>query len=429
MKIKYLIITLLVSMASSHGQISGGLDLAPKSQASAESQSSALKEIAVTSFGATPEGAEKRAISDAVRQAVGAYVDAKTITENDAVIKDRILSVSSGFVKKYKVTSPAQKTDDGLYQISITAVVETNQVAAALKDAKIISGKMDGKSLWAESSSKSLNAEDARKMLEEKLPEIYKSLLKIQLINNDGTPCVNTAPLSRVENPSENSVTLSWLIEISTDQEYYRSSALPLIEKCIEAIASTPVKPFKLIAGYYTPAPGSAKLTEFDIESLNKKFTAEEKILIIKNYSRSLNVIEGVYFEQPIRSFGIIFGNSNRIASPVFVDLKLTSSQGELITSKQCDIFGGNVLCSAAPFFRAKNFGSTSIASPFISIEGFYGRWRPSKSLRYAASINVPVSDIKDVSKVEFNLSVAEFKVAILDGGAATRSGVRVPKW
>ena len=109
--------------------------------------------------------------------------------------------------------------------------------------------------------------------------------------------------------------------------------------------------------------------------------------------------------------------------------MKLTSSQGELIISKQCDIFGGNVSCSAAPFFRAKNFGSTRIASPFISKESYGGKWLPSKNLRYTASINVPVSDIKDVSKVEFNLSVAEFKLALLDGGAAARSGVRVSKW
>ena len=119
--------------------------------------------------------------------------------------------------------------------------------------------------------------------------------------------------------------------------------------------------------------------------------------------------------------------------SPVFVDLKLTSSQGELITSKQYDIFGGDiferdVVYSAAPFFRAKKFGCTYIASPFISSEGNFGKWRPSQSLRYAASIDVPVSDIKDVSKVEFNVSVAEFKVAILDGWASTRSGVKVPK-
>lgn len=75
----------LMCCVAARGQISGGLDLAPKSPQSGKAQQPAVKEIAVTSLGATPEGAEKRA-THAIRQAVGEYVDAKTITENGAVI-------------------------------------------------------------------------------------------------------------------------------------------------------------------------------------------------------------------------------------------------------------------------------------------------------------------------------------------------------
>ena len=69
--------------------------------------------------------------------------------------------------------------------------------AGALKEAKIISGEIGGKNIWAESTSKLDNAEDARKMLEEKLPEIYKAMIKIQLVDEKGNVQQDTKPLAR----------------------------------------------------------------------------------------------------------------------------------------------------------------------------------------------------------------------------------------
>ena len=62
-------------------------------------------------------------ITDAVRQAVGAYIDSDTLVQNEEVIKDRILTLSAGFVKNYRVTTPAHLVVGGLYQVSIAAMV------------------------------------------------------------------------------------------------------------------------------------------------------------------------------------------------------------------------------------------------------------------------------------------------------------------
>jgi len=425
MKTNVFIITLIVSAASLHGQISGGLDLAPRSQASPKSQASASKEIAVTSFGASPEAAEKRAISDAVRQAVGAYIDAKTITENDAVIKDRILSVSSGFVKSYKVTSPAEKTEDGLYQISVMAVVETNQVAAALKEAKIISGEMDGKSLWAESSTKSLNAEDARRMLEEKLPEIYKSLLKIQLLDKEGNVSNSTSPLSRVENPRNNSVSLKWLVGVSTDHKYYMDSLLPLAIKCFEAISGSPAKKFSFKCF-------SGNQGVFDVIGLseNRGNSSSHSAFVVTNYSRSLDLIEGIFFKSLNRGFRLSTGNGGigRNYAPIFIDVALKSTDGELIASErinpleaQRDDYSSDAFL--APWFNY-SYGGCQFFSPFYCKAAVLngGNFLDAlPNLRRLVSITVPIADLKDVSKVEFNLSVNDIKVQLLDGSAIPR--------
>jgi hypothetical protein len=414
MKFKIYLCLMFAGTIVAHGQISGGLDLAPKSQSPAKSQQSALKEIAVTSVGATPEGAEKRAISDAIRQAVGAFVDAKTITENDAVIKDRILSVSSGFVKEYKATSPAQKTDDGLYQVSIVAIVETNQVAAALEEAKIVSGEMDGKSLWAESSSKIMNTQDARKMLEEKLPEMYKSLLKMKIVDKEGNPSNDATPISRIENKKNNSVTLNWLIEFSIDQEDYKTTTLPLIKKCFEALAGCAAEPFQL----KYKAPDSYGGRHFGIAG---KF--HKGLIIISDFSRSLDQVEGLYFEKPTANFEINYEYPRQIVPHITVEVKLKSSQGELIATNECDAMKkGDTYYD--PLLSRYQWPAQDIdiqiASSLIAVAGCdgsmsVGSWYPSRKMTCPVSITIPISDIKDVSKVEFDLHVAKLKILLKD--------------
>jgi hypothetical protein len=85
--------------AQSTGQSIFGDSTAAKS-AEAEAATS-LKKITVVGLGVSPDAAEKQAITDAVRQAVGTYIDSDTLVQNEEVIKDRILTVSNGFVKEY----------------------------------------------------------------------------------------------------------------------------------------------------------------------------------------------------------------------------------------------------------------------------------------------------------------------------------------
>jgi hypothetical protein len=237
------------------GPLSGSFSLgAPPSQAGTADNSTKL--ITVTGLGLTPESAEKQAITDAVKQAVGAYIDANTLVENEEVVRDRILSVSNGFVKEYKHAAPAKKREDGLYEITIIATVETNQIVQKLKESNLIKGEVAGQNLWAEASTKVMNAQDAVKMLEEKLPEFIKNSVTITPLGQDGKPQVaadssgktilKMDPAILTQNPATGKANLFWIFEIGLDKKYYKDRIVPVLIHCFNAISGE--KPIEKIA-------------------------------------------------------------------------------------------------------------------------------------------------------------------------------------
>ena len=242
-------------LVANAGPISGSFSLGGESSSasgSAATPNSTTKQLTVTGIGVDPAGAEKQAITDAVRQAVGALIDSNTLVQNEEVIRDRILSVSTGFVKEYKLTSPARKRDDGLYEITILATVATNEVAQKLKENNLISGEVAGQNLYAEATTKIMNVEDAVAMLQAKFPELIKSCVTITPLNEEGNPMMvkdpsgqlipSTQPAFKSENAEKKEITLTWLLEIGADKKYYKETLLPLVKQCMDAIAGTPAK-------------------------------------------------------------------------------------------------------------------------------------------------------------------------------------------
>src|SRR5688572_10458436 len=79
--------------------------------------------------------ARDRAIDDAKRKAVeqvaGAQVSAESITENFALVEDKIYSRASGFVKTYAIVNEL-KDQGGVYRVKIKATVDTKAVADRL---------------------------------------------------------------------------------------------------------------------------------------------------------------------------------------------------------------------------------------------------------------------------------------------------------
>ena len=77
--------------------------------------------------GSTKEEATKNALRSAIEQAFGTFVSANTAVLDDELVKDEIVTVSTGNIKTYNVLSSSQSSS-GLYDVSVQAVVSIDQL-------------------------------------------------------------------------------------------------------------------------------------------------------------------------------------------------------------------------------------------------------------------------------------------------------------
>ena len=128
---------------------------------------SGTSQIIAEGVGATGDEALRDAFRNAVRQVVGAVVDAETLVKNDEIISDKVLTYSDGFVKTYEEIS--KKQDKGLFRTKIKATVERRSVIAKLKAANITVKDVDGKGIFAEAVTQLDAEKDAKELLKKAL--------------------------------------------------------------------------------------------------------------------------------------------------------------------------------------------------------------------------------------------------------------------
>ena len=80
--------------------------------------------VIVSGSGPTVDAALRDCMRTAVEQAVGVYVDSKTLVEKNTVLQDSIYANSRGFVRNYKIIS-STKTDSG-YDMNAEIEVDTD---------------------------------------------------------------------------------------------------------------------------------------------------------------------------------------------------------------------------------------------------------------------------------------------------------------
>jgi hypothetical protein len=243
----------LILVAKS-GAVSGEVSLVAPGGPANESKT---QEIVASGIGKDASSAEKQALIAAVQQAVGMYLDTKTVIENEKLINDRILSLSNGFVSEYKVISGPQQRTDGLFTITINARVQGGQVVGALKESNIIKGELAGKNLYAKNMTQMMNSEDARQMLEEKLPELLINGIKLEFVDSNGNPRTSLAPIDtqriseRVDKSKERSfvdarveprlevqqkVKCTWYVKSYMDRAFYSVTIYPTLKRCLDVI-------------------------------------------------------------------------------------------------------------------------------------------------------------------------------------------------
>ena len=117
-------------------------------ESNASTDEKATQTVLGKGAGTTEDEALKDAFRDAVRQVVGAVVDAETVVKNDDVINDQVLTYSDGFIKEQKVVSTKRMAV--LVRTTIQATVERRKVIQKLQAANVTVKKIEGQSLFAE---------------------------------------------------------------------------------------------------------------------------------------------------------------------------------------------------------------------------------------------------------------------------------------
>lgn len=120
--------------------------------------------IQSTGIGISQEKAVANAVTNAIQQAVGQYVQAETIVANNDIIKDELLSYSAGYVESYNVVQ--QSVDnDGLHHVEILAIVQSSQLLEKLNALNIAVRRIDGASLAVKSDTQRTMQEQGANLL------------------------------------------------------------------------------------------------------------------------------------------------------------------------------------------------------------------------------------------------------------------------
>ncbi len=110
------------------------------------------KIVEVSGVGDTLQSAKEDAIRQAVESVVNSYVASDLVMKNEAVIKDKVINYSAGFIEKMDVLSQS-KRPDGLFEVKIRAVVTTQKLRRKLEEQNIRTRELESDSMFGEAAS------------------------------------------------------------------------------------------------------------------------------------------------------------------------------------------------------------------------------------------------------------------------------------
>jgi len=125
--------------------------------------------------GTDPAAALADAFRNAVRQAVGVYVDSETLTNKEDVVADKVLTFSDAFIVRYEELSRA--TEDGLVTITISAAIQAGKLMTNLREAKINTLGLAGGDLVAAALTRQEAKDAAAAILLKKFLELPGTLV------------------------------------------------------------------------------------------------------------------------------------------------------------------------------------------------------------------------------------------------------------
>jgi len=153
------------------------------SSPSSATDSKDLRVVVVQGVGIDLEAAKKDAHREAVRQVVGALVDAESSVSNDRLLQDKVITLSSAIVQKSETLS--SQNEDGLVRIRVKATVRMSPLFEALRSNRVSVNRVDGQSLDAEQATRLDQAQATLELLAKGFPRFHATCFDVQ---PDGKP-------------------------------------------------------------------------------------------------------------------------------------------------------------------------------------------------------------------------------------------------
>jgi len=181
------------------------------------------QDVIVEGTGDSSANAIKDAFRNAVRQVVGALVDAETLVKNDELVEDKILTYSNGFIKTYTEIPGSQKTQGVIHRVKIKATVETGGVIAKLKASNITVKDVDGKGLFAEVMTKLDSEKDGLVLIEKHLKNFPQNCMSAVVV---GGP--------EIVSKTDEKVIAKFTLKIEPNLKEYKvftDNIIPVLEK------------------------------------------------------------------------------------------------------------------------------------------------------------------------------------------------------
>lgn len=190
-----------------------------------------LVEVVAQGMGIDANAALLNAYSNAVQQALGLYVDAETMVQNDQIVRDKILTYSKGFIQEAKEISNNQA--NGLFQVNIRAKVRRQQLLEQAKANNISVKAVEGASLHAQVESQLKQEKDAKALLEKAL----LPLMDTTFHRADLAPSTQEQPNPTINKAGtdDNFVTLDYKVYLRINEpeyvKYVKHSLIPVLNQ------------------------------------------------------------------------------------------------------------------------------------------------------------------------------------------------------
>ncbi|WP_297514112.1 hypothetical protein [Flavobacterium sp.] len=184
--------------------------------------------LTVSGTGKTLEDAKLNALRSAIEQAFGTFISSKTEILNDNLVKDEIVSISSGNIQKYNIISQTEIPNNG-YAITLSATVSIEKLTS-FAQSKGIKVEFNGGMFGIKIKLQKLNEEAEIVSLKNLLETSY------DILNNSLDFELNVVSEPKLN--FNNVYSLDFLIKIKPNNNYNKFE--DYIIKTVEKLSLTP---------------------------------------------------------------------------------------------------------------------------------------------------------------------------------------------